>query len=133
LIAERCNIDLGFKGYHLPQFDVPEGYTAESYLRSLCADGLQRRYGARVQEDAVRQRLDYELDIIHKMGFDTYFLIVWDLCRYAREKGIWYNARGSAAGSMVAYTLDITRVDPLEHKLIFERSPQAASRCPIST
>jgi DNA polymerase III subunit alpha len=69
----------------------------------------------------VRQRLDYELGIIHQMGFDTYFLIVWDLCRYAREQGIWYNARGSAAGSIVAYTLDITLVDPIEHGLIFER------------
>ena len=69
----------------------------------------------------VRQRLDYELDVIHEMGFDTYFLIVWDLCRYAAEQGIWYNARGSAAGSIVAYTLDITLVDPIEHGLIFER------------
>jgi DNA-binding IscR family transcriptional regulator len=63
----------------------------------------------------VRQRLNYELGIIHQMGFDTYFLIVWDLCRYAREQGIWYNARGSAAGSIVAYALDITLVDPIEH------------------
>ncbi len=70
---------------------------------------------------AIRQRLDYELGVIHEMGFDTYFLIVWDLCRYAREQGIWYNARGSAAGSIVAYTLAITLVDPIEHGLIFER------------
>ena len=68
-----------------------------------------------------RERLNYELDVIHQMGFDTYFLIVWDLCRYAREQGIWYNARGSAAGSIVAYTLEITLVDPIEHGLIFER------------
>lgn len=121
LIAERCNIDLGFKGYHLPQFEVPEGYTAETYLRELCEAGVIRRYGARVNDSAVRQRLDYELGVIHQMGFDTYFLIVWDLCRYARNQGIWYNARGSAAGSIVAYTLDITMVDPIEHGLFFER------------
>jgi DNA polymerase III subunit alpha len=121
LIAERCNIDLGFKGYRLPQFDVPQGYTADSYLRELCEAGLKRRYGARASDPLVRQRLDFELGIIHQMGFDTYFLIVWDLCRHAREQGIWYNARGSAAGSIVAYTLDITLVDPIEHGLIFER------------
>ncbi len=121
LIAERCNVDLGFKGYHLPHFEVPPGYVTETYLQELCEAGLQRRYGARAIEPTIRQRLNYELDIIHQMGFDTYFLIVWDLCRYARSQAIWYNARGSAAGSIVAYTLDITLVDPLEHGLIFER------------
>ncbi len=121
LIAERCNIDLSFKGYHLPQFDVPPGYTPESYLRKLCQDGLVKRYGDRANDPAICDRLEYELKIIHQMGFDTYFLIVWDLCRYAREQGIWYNARGSAAGSIVAYTLFITLVDPIEHGLIFER------------
>ena len=121
LIAERCNIDLGFKGYRLPQFEVPEGYTADSYLSELCEAGLKRRYGSRASDPVFRQRLDFELGIIHQMGFDTYFLIVWDLCRHAREQGIWYNARGSAAGSIVAYTLEITLVDPIEHGLIFER------------
>jgi DNA polymerase-3 subunit alpha len=121
LIAERCSIDLGFKGYHLPEFAVPAGYDAESYLRYLCELGLQKRYDARASDPAVHQRLDYELGVIHQMGFDAYFLIVWDLCRHAREQGIWYNARGSAAGSIVAYTLDITMVDPIEHGLIFER------------
>ncbi|HEX7974230.1 MAG TPA: DNA polymerase III subunit alpha, partial [Anaerolineales bacterium] len=121
LIAERCNVDLGFKGYHLPQFPVPAGYTAESYLRELCEAGLRLRYGARAGDPVYRERLEYELGVIHKMGFDAYFLIVWDLCRFAREQGIWYNARGSAAGSMVAYTLEITLVDPIDHKLIFER------------
>jgi DNA polymerase-3 subunit alpha len=121
LIAERCELDLGFKGYRLPEFDVPEGHTPESYLRHLCEAGLRERYGPRSDEAAVRERLEYELGIIHQMGFDTYFLIVWDLCKYARDQGIWYNARGSAAGSIVAYSLNITLVDPIEHGLIFER------------
>jgi DNA polymerase-3 subunit alpha len=122
LIAERCNVDLGFKGYHLPEFSVPQGHTAESYLRELCEVGLIRRYGRRADEDpAIRERLNYEIEVIVKMGFPAYFLIVWDLCNFARQNGIWYNARGSAAGSMVAYCLDITLVEPLEHDLIFER------------
>jgi DNA polymerase-3 subunit alpha len=121
LISERCNVDLGFKGYHLPIFDVPEGFTSESYLRSLCEIGLKQRFGERADEPLVNKRLEYELGVIHQMGFDTYLLIVWDLCRYARDQGIWYNARGSAAGSIVAYTLEITIVDPLEHGLMFER------------
>jgi DNA polymerase-3 subunit alpha len=121
MIAERCNVDLGFKGYHLPDFEVPAGYTPESYLRSLCEAGLRKRYGPQADDTKVQERLDYELRIIHEMGFDAYFLIVWDLCRFARQENIWYNARGSAAGSIVAYSLEITLVDPLEHGLIFER------------
>jgi DNA polymerase-3 subunit alpha len=120
-VAEMCNVDLGMKGYHLPVFPVPEPHTAESYLRQLCDEGLSRRYGDRCGDANVRQRLDYELSVIHTMGFDTYFLIVWDLTRYAAEHGIWYNARGSAAGSVVAYALGITRVDPFKNELIFER------------
>lgn len=121
MIAERCNVDLDRKGYHLPEFPVPEGHTAETYLRHLCEEGARRRYGARAASKEIRDRLEYELGIVHKMGFDAYFLIVWDLCRHARESNIWYNARGSAAGSIVAYTLDITMVDPIQHDLIFER------------
>jgi len=121
LIAERCNVDLSFKGYHLPDFTVPEGYTAETYLRHLCEAGAEKRYKNDATSSQVRERLDYELSVVHKMGFDAYFLIVWDLCRFSRETGIWYNARGSAAGSIIAYTLEITMVDPLEHALIFER------------
>ncbi len=122
LIAERCQLDLGFKGYKLPEFPVPPNYDAQTYLRKLCEEGLERRYGERAHTDpVVRERLEYELGIIHQMGFDAYFLIVWDLCRYAQEAGIWFNARGSAAGSMVAYTLGITMVDPLKFDLIFER------------
>ena len=120
-IAERCQLDLGFKGYHLPEFDVPAGETPASYLRKLCEAGLVKRYGPRATEDVYRKRLDYELDIINRMGFDAYFLIVWDLCQYASQRDIWFNARGSAAGSIVAYTLEITLVDPIEHGLIFER------------
>jgi DNA polymerase-3 subunit alpha len=120
-VAERCSVDLGFKGYHLPVFDVPEGKTPEGYLRELCEAGLQARFGSRASELEIRRRLDSELAIIHRMGFDMYFLIVWDLCRYARESRIWYNARGSAAGSLAAYALDITLVDPIAQGLIFER------------
>ncbi len=121
LIAERCNVNLDFKGYHLPDFTVPEGYTPETYLRSLCQHGAQIKFKDDAASQKVQERLEYELSVVHTMGFDAYFLIVWDLCRFARENGIWYNARGSAAGSIIAYTLDITRVDPLEHALIFER------------
>lgn len=121
LIAERCNVDLSFKGYHLPDFTVPEGYTVDSYLRALCEEGARKKYGDFATKPQIKERLDYELRVVHEMGFDAYFLIVWDLCRFARENGIWYNARGSAAGSIIAYTLNITVVDPLEHDLIFER------------
>ncbi|MDX9833386.1 MAG: DNA polymerase III subunit alpha [Anaerolineae bacterium] len=121
LIAERCNVDLAPSGFHLPRLDVPQGYTAETYLRHLTETGLQRLYGEAAAGEAVRNRLDHELRIIHDMGFDVYFLIVWDLCQFAREKDMWWNVRGSAAGSIVAYGLGITNLDPLEHNLIFER------------
>ncbi len=120
-IAEMCQVELEFGRPHLPPFPVPEGYTPQSYLRLLCEEGLRRRYGDRAESPEIRQRLEHELAVIHQMGFDTYFLIVWDLCRAARERGIWYNARGSAGGSIVAYCLEITRVDPLTNNLIFER------------
>lgn len=121
-IAERCNVDLSTKGYHLPRFPVPPGYSAETYLKELCEEGMIRRYGeTRSRDPELRDRLEYELRVIHEMGFDAYFLIVWDLCRFSAENGIWYNARGSAAGSMVAYTLDITLVEPVHYGLIFER------------
>ena len=121
LIAERCNVELLHKGYHLPTFPMPAEMTAEQYLHQLCEEGVEQRYGDRKSDPKVRERLDYELSIIHKMGFDAYFLIVWDLCRHARSQGIWYNARGSAAGSLVAYALEITLVEPLSHGLLFER------------
>ncbi len=120
-IAEMCQVELEFGRPHLPPFPVPEGHTPQSYLRFLCEEGLRRRYGDQADHPEIRRRLEHELAIIHQMGFDTYFLIVWDLCRAARERDIWYNARGSAGGSIVAYCLEITRVDPLTNNLIFER------------
>ena len=120
-IAERCNVDLIKKGYHLPLFPVPEGFTTETYLRKLCEEGIERKYGSHGRDPEVRERLEHELKIIHEMGFDAYFLIVWDLCRYARDNEIWYNTRGSGAGSIVAYSLDITLIEPLRHGLLFER------------
>ncbi len=121
MITERCQVDLDFKQYHLPNFPVPEGYTAQTYLKELCQQGLKKRYQNRADDPEVQDRLSYELDIIQSMGFDAYFLIVWDICQYAQNRGIWYNARGSAAGSIVAYCLEITPIEPLEHQLIFER------------
>ncbi|MBN1813594.1 MAG: DNA polymerase III subunit alpha [Anaerolineae bacterium] len=118
-VAEMCTFDLEFGNYHLPPFDVPEGHDAQSYLRHLCEAGLLRRYPEITPE--IRRRLEHELDIIHRMGFDTYFLIVWDLCRFSKENGIWWNVRGSGAGSIVAYSLGITNLEPLHQDLIFER------------
>jgi DNA polymerase III subunit alpha len=120
-IAERCNVDLEPKGYHLPEFTVPDGFDSKTYLRKLCDEGLEHRYGKHATDTLVHQRLEHELGIIDKMGFNAYFLIVWDLCRYAAEHGIWYNTRGSGAGSIVAYALRITLIEPLEKGLIFER------------
>ena len=120
-IAERCELDLTRKGYHLPNFELPDGQNASDYLRALCLEGLRRRQPERADSPEMQARLDYELGIIKQMGFDTYFLIVWDLCRYSREKKIWYNVRGSGNGSLVAYALEITSVEPLSHRLLFER------------
>ncbi len=120
-IAEMCEVSLEHNDYHLPLFPVPEGYTEQSYLRYLCEKGKRWRYGERAGDPQVVQRLDYELNIIHEMGFDTYFLIVWDLCEFARHADIWWNVRGSGAGSLAAYCLGITSIDPLQNSLIFER------------
>ncbi|MFQ6014847.1 MAG: DNA polymerase III subunit alpha [Anaerolineae bacterium] len=118
-IAERCNVNLDNSEYHLPNFQVPEGFTPQTYLAHLCRQGLARRYALITPE--IEERLEYELRLIHEMGFDTYFLIVWDLIRFARENDIWWNVRGSAASSIVAYSLGVTNLDPLAHGLIFER------------
>ncbi|RLD04068.1 MAG: DNA polymerase III subunit alpha, partial [Chloroflexi bacterium] len=120
-IAEKCNVNLDFKEYHLPHFIVPEGHTEESYLRHLCEKGLEYRYGKHSDDKVIQERLNYELGIIHTMGFDAYFIIVWDLVREATKRGILYTTRGSAAGSIVAYSLEITLIDPIQHDLIFER------------
>lgn len=120
-IAERCTLDLTTHGYRLPYFPIEPGFSsAEQYLRWLCEAGLKDRYRGGTTPE-IRERFEYELGVIHQMGFDTYFLIVWDLTRYARETAIWYNVRGSAASSIVAYCLGITNLDPLEHRLVFER------------
>ncbi len=122
LIAEMCDLDLDRKGYHLPIFPVPEDQTSSTYLRYLCLKGLAWRYGDRAQNDAaLLERLDYELNVIGTMGFETYFLIVWDLCEFARHADIWWNVRGSGAGSVAAYCLGITNIDPIQNHLLFER------------
>ena len=119
-IAERCNVDFTFGEYHLPSFDVPDGYTAKEYLHKLCMEGFDERYDPNDTEK--RERLQYELDMIERMGFVDYFLIVWDFIHYAKTHGIPVGpGRGSAAGSMVAYCLDITTLDPLQYSLYFER------------
>ncbi len=118
-IADMCDLEIEFGNYHLPLFEVPEGHDAQSYLRHLCEQGLRKRYPTITPE--IQQRLEYELDIIHRMGFDTYFLIVWDLCRFSQEQDIWWNVRGSGASSIVAYSLGITNLEPLHQGLIFER------------
>jgi DNA polymerase-3 subunit alpha len=120
-IAKMCNVNLDDTSYKLPEYPVPEGYDAQSYLRYLCEEGLRNRYGNHADSREVQERLEHELRIIHNMGFDDYFLIVWDLCVFAKERDIWWNVRGSGAGSVVAYSLGITNIDPLRNGLIFER------------
>jgi DNA polymerase-3 subunit alpha len=123
-IAERCEVDLEDSSYHLPDLPpgtMPEGHTYETFLRHLTDEGLKARYGDRANDSDIQARKEHELDIIHSMGFDVYYLIVWDLCQYARRRNIWWNVRGSGAGSIVAYATGITLVDPLKHNLIFER------------
>ena len=122
-IAERCNLEIEFGKSKYPDFAPPEGKTREGYLRELCDAGLRWRYGERAGEDAALvERLDYELSVINKSGFTSYFLIVWDFIRHARSQGIPVGpGRGSAAGALVAYLLGITDIDPLRFGLIFER------------
>ncbi len=119
-IANRCQVEIVFGEYKLPQFDVPEGYTAEEYLEKLCNEGLDNRYGTQASRHG--ERLEKELEVIRTMGFVDYFLIVWDFIRFARERGISVGpGRGSAAGSIVAYALGITNIDPIRYNLLFER------------
>jgi len=120
-VAERCNLTLEFNTFHLPRYVVPENHTLESYLEHLARDGLKRRYGA-TPGAAIEERFAHELRIIEKMGFAGYFLVVWDFIHYAREQGIAVGpGRGSSAGSLVAFCLGITNVDPIRYGLLFER------------
>ena len=119
-IADRCQLEFTFGKYHLPEFKLPPGYDSPTYLRKLCDEGFAQRYGD--EKPDYRQQLEYELAMIEKMGFTDYFLIVSDFVRYAREAGIPVGpGRGSAAGSMVAYCLHITDIDPMQYQLSFER------------
>ena len=119
-IAKRCHVEIEFGVTKLPRFDVPSPYTSWEYLNKLCYEGLDERYGDRAEE--LKPRLKYELDTIQKMGYVDYFLIVWDFIRYARDHGIPVGpGRGSAAGSIVSYTLGITQLDPIRYNLLFER------------
>ena len=123
-IAQRCHVEIEFGNYKLPKFDVPEGYEAEGYLRKRCAEGMEKRYSSSgYNMNELRDRLAYELDTIVNMGFVDYFLIVWDFIKYAKDHGIPVGpGRGSAAGSIVAYCLEITDIiDPIKYNLLFER------------
>ena len=152
MIADRCNVEIEFGVVKLPHFEVPEGYDSWSYLNKLCYDGLRERYGKWQDEDTengqnresgfqagdgfvfdenapagdtgqtLKERLDYELDVIRTMGYVDYFLIVWDFINYAKSNGIMVGpGRGSAAGSIVSYALKITNIDPIKYNLLFER------------
>ncbi len=119
-IADRCNVEIEFGVTKLPKYDVPEGYTSWEYLNHLCYEGLKMRYPD--VNEALTQRLEYELSVIKSMGYVDYFLIVWDFIRYAKDHGIMVGpGRGSAAGSIVAYCLEITSIDPIRYQLLFER------------
>lgn len=119
-IADRCHVEIEFGVTKLPKFDVPDGYTAWEYLNKLCFEGLKERYQPVTAE--LEERLNYELNTIREMGYVDYFLIVWDFIRYARDHDIMVGpGRGSAAGSLVSYTLGITKLDPIRYNLLFER------------
>lgn len=119
-IAEKCSMDFSFGQVHLPAFDVPEGYTSDTYIRKLCYDGLEKRYTE--VTDELKERAEYELSVIIRMGYSDYYLIVWDYVKFAKDNGIMVGpGRGSGAGSLVAYCIGITNIDPIKYKLIFER------------
>ena len=119
-IADRCHVEIEFGVTKLPKYDVPDGYTSWEYLQKLCYEGLEKRYGDPSQE--LKDRLSYELETIHQMGYVDYFLIVWDFIKYAKDHGIAVGpGRGSAAGSIVSYCLEITTIDPIRYQLLFER------------
>lgn len=121
-VAERCNMKLDLETVYLPDFEVPAGFTCETYLRELCRQGFLRIYGSENPGPEYMDRLEVELEVINGKGFAPYFLIIWDFIKYAKDNGIPVGpGRGSAAGSLVAYLTDITTLDPLEHGLLFER------------
>lgn len=127
-IADMCNVEFDFNNIHIPDFKVPDGYSKYEYLKELCFSGLKKKYEK--LEKSIEDRLDYELNVIKDMGYVEYFLIVWDFIKYAKDNDIMVGpGRGSAAGSIVAYTLDITDIDPIKYNLIFERflNPQRVS------
>ena len=128
-IAERCDVKLDFKTRNFPKFPLPKKKTASAMLRELCETGLQARYDGKPSQD-VLDRVDHELGVIKHMGYDHYFLIVWDMVNHAREMGVPNGLRGSGASSMVCYLLGISDIDPLQHNLIFERFLDAARREP---
>ena len=120
VIADRCNVEIEFGVTKLPHFEVPEGFTSETYLHKLCEDGMKERYPS--DDGKLHERLEYELSVIRQMGYVDYFLIVWDFINYARSNGIAVGpGRGSAAGSIVSYCLKITNIDPIRYNLLFER------------
>lgn len=119
-IAKRCNVTIEFGNTKLPHFEVPQGFTSLTYLKSLCDEGMKERYPD--DDGSIRERLEYELSVIERMGYVDYFLIVWDFINYARSQGIPVGpGRGSAAGSVVSYCLHITNIDPIKYQLLFER------------
>ena len=119
-IADRCHVEIEFNQYKVPHYEVPEGYDSWTYLNKLCQDGMAQRYPD--DDGTLQKRLEYELGIIHDMGFVDYFLIVWDYINYCRENDIAVGpGRGSAAGSIVSYCLKITNIDPIKYSLLFER------------
>ncbi|MCF2667858.1 MULTISPECIES: DNA polymerase III subunit alpha [Lachnospiraceae] len=119
-IADRCNVEIEFGVTKLPKYDVPEEYTSWEYLQHLCCQGLKKRYPS--GDESLKNRLEYELSVIKSMGYVDYFLIVWDFIKYAKDHGIMVGpGRGSAAGSIVAYCLEITSIDPIKYQLLFER------------
>ena len=121
-IAEKCNVEFEFGHTILPNYDVPEEYNSHfDYLKKLCNDGINKRYGENITEE-IKKRMEYELSVIEKMGYVDYFLIVWDFIHYAKSNGISVGpGRGSGAGSIVAYAIEITDIDPIKYNLLFER------------
>ena len=119
IVAERCNVEIDTKSRHAPSFSPPDKSTPEKYLTKLCYEGAKKRYGKLSPE--IKQRLDHELEVIESKGFSSYFLIVWDFCRYAAENNIPTGARGSGVGTVVGYCLGLCNVDPVKYDLLFER------------